>query len=395
MFDTLVFSGGGPASIAMVGCVRFLEHVGLLHQVNTLVGTSAGAIMAFLIALGMSSYEIESWIVEHASTGMLNALDIERILEFPSRFGIDDGSGVVECIRTACAMKLGAQDVTFSELAKRTGKRVVVCVANLTNSQHEFLSIDKHPDLSVIDALRMSFGIPLFFTPVVYDGCVYVDGGLFNNLPTDYVFLDSAAGCRNALALSVDFDDGPSEEQEQDQEQDQEERLPRRPRGPRGPPVHSVWSYMMLLLRAVVKRAQPPHRPPGLSDGGPSVRLVWLRVLDILSCNKNNNMSADDAGSSNHDESGTSGGGKSCLNFSLESMTFELEPSLVSALIQSGYDTLQADLDDDVCRIMLSCDSKDESVAAVRTNQDEETKSHATLPQKDDETTDETTVKRL
>jgi predicted patatin/cPLA2 family phospholipase len=40
--------------------------------------------------------------------------------------------------------------------------------------------------MSVITAVRISCSIPVFFTPVLYNNCYYVDGGIKNNFPINY-----------------------------------------------------------------------------------------------------------------------------------------------------------------------------------------------------------------
>jgi predicted acylesterase/phospholipase RssA len=39
----------------------------------------------------------------------------------------------------------------------------------------------------VITAIRMSITLPILFTPIVYDDCYYVDGGLYEALPIGYL----------------------------------------------------------------------------------------------------------------------------------------------------------------------------------------------------------------
>ena len=69
VFDTVVFSGGGPAGVTFVGCIRYLEHLGIAGAVRTYVGTSAGAIMAVLCASGLTADELQAWLVRHSGDG--------------------------------------------------------------------------------------------------------------------------------------------------------------------------------------------------------------------------------------------------------------------------------------------------------------------------------------
>jgi predicted acylesterase/phospholipase RssA len=209
-YDAIILSGGGAATITFVGALRYLEHIGCLHKAGTLVGTSAGAILALLVSLGMGSHDVRAWLMENLGSGDLSSLDPERIFEFAERLGVDDGCRMLGCMRRTlqsrgvpCAS--GDGDPTFLELAKHTGKNLVVCAANLTLVRHEFFCVDTTPDVSVLLAVRMSFGIPLLFTPIFHRGCCYVDGGLFDNCPVDYLHRQDAPKCGSALALSISY----------------------------------------------------------------------------------------------------------------------------------------------------------------------------------------------
>jgi predicted acylesterase/phospholipase RssA len=78
------------------------------------------------------------------------------------------------------------KDITFIELAKITGKNLVVCVSNLTKERSEFFSVDTMPQLSIVTAIRVSCCIPILFTPISINDDVFMDGGLYDNFPIDY-----------------------------------------------------------------------------------------------------------------------------------------------------------------------------------------------------------------
>ena len=52
--------------------------------------------------------------------------------------------------------------------------------------------------MSVLQAIRMSCSIPIMYTPVTYNGNVYVDGGLYDNLPFSGIEHDT-----NTLLINV------------------------------------------------------------------------------------------------------------------------------------------------------------------------------------------------
>ena len=91
-------------------------------------------------------------------------------------------------------------DITFAQLQKITGKNFVVCVTNLTSRKFEYWGAFNYPNMSVITAVRASMGVPLIFTPVEWNNDWYVDGGLLNNFPIDFVDQDALG---TTLAINV------------------------------------------------------------------------------------------------------------------------------------------------------------------------------------------------
>ena len=57
-FKNLVFEGGGVKGIAYVGALEVLEREGILKNIERVAGTSAGAMVAVLVALGYTPKEI-------------------------------------------------------------------------------------------------------------------------------------------------------------------------------------------------------------------------------------------------------------------------------------------------------------------------------------------------
>lgn len=265
---------------------------------RTLVGTSAGAILAFLVSLGMTSNEVQAWLVEHLRTGDMSSLDAEGLFDFAERLGVDDGERMLGCMRsTLRARGVTEPDPTFLQLAKHTGKNLVVCAANLTLVRQEFFCVDTTPDVSVLLAVRMSFGVPVLFTPIFHRGCCYVDGGLFDNCPVDYLARPDAPHGGAALALSISF---KTPVYKPDRVEEPEEIGPAK--------------YFCMLLRAMFIRANS-----AVTNETPHTRTT---VVDI-------SPPEDDALQT------------MWRAFSFDDFGFRLDETFVSCHVQHGYTTLR------------------------------------------------------
>ena len=181
----------GPASMgiySLIGTLKALEPK--LVDVKEISGSSAGSILALLLALGMSVDEI-----------LEIALDLDipkfvklRIGSFFNKFGFVDLDPIREKLVEVCG-----SDPTFEEL----DMKIYVSAYCLNTSTTEYFSRDTHPKMKVIDAVCMSMAIPLIFACGKYDGKTYVDGGTQEQYPM-VPFLDKKPHEITCVKLKMD-----------------------------------------------------------------------------------------------------------------------------------------------------------------------------------------------
>lgn len=185
-FRNLVFEGGGVKGIAYVGAMRALRRHGALEHVTRYGGTSAGAINALIVALGYD---------EDEQLAIMRGVDMRRFMDddfgllrdgwrLLTKFGWNEGAFFSRWIGDLIAAKLGRRDATFAHL-KRTGRELYVVGANLGIGFAEVFSAERHADMPLVEAVRISMSIPLLFAAVRRGPAndVYVDGGVILNYP--------------------------------------------------------------------------------------------------------------------------------------------------------------------------------------------------------------------
>jgi len=178
----------GPASMGVFSQVGILEKLSdRIADVEEISGSSAGAIIGFMLALGMSSNEI-------ATTAFDLDMSNFTVPQFPlgtffKRYGFVNTAP----IRDQFAKIVGC-DPTFAQL----DKKLYVAAFCLNDAQTVYFSRDTHPDMKVIDAVIMSMSIPVVFATSVYDGKTYVDGSttefhpvapFYDKRPTDVAII--------------------------------------------------------------------------------------------------------------------------------------------------------------------------------------------------------------
>jgi predicted acylesterase/phospholipase RssA len=201
----VVFSGGASQSMAFVGCIRYLEHSCLISHVRKVVGSSAGAIVALLFALGMSSDDMIEKLVTSIERNHANQISLEDAIEIGDTYGIDSGRNMVRALEEVIDEYMSSKDATFADIARVRGIDVTICVMNLTKKKYEYMSVDNTPDMPVKLAIRMSISLPLLFAPVRYGKFddLYVDPFIGRNFPHDYPGSNPADNA--VLGLRIDL----------------------------------------------------------------------------------------------------------------------------------------------------------------------------------------------
>lgn len=207
----LVLDGGGVRAIAFAGALEAAEEMGVERWVD-IVGSSAGALVAVLLAAGYRPPDISRLLLD------TNHVDVFRWRAggLMTRLGRSwSNSGTVSPKRLRAWLEqllerspLGTPKPTFGELAARQGSRgasttsrhrLRIIVSDLTAARMIVLPDDVEDyeddqcnslvgdDFPVVDAVLMSMCVPIWFKPVELrrNGAIHymVDGGLLSNFP--------------------------------------------------------------------------------------------------------------------------------------------------------------------------------------------------------------------
>ncbi len=158
----LVLSGGAAKGIAHIGVIRALESAGIV--VDMVGGTSIGAIIGGFVGMGWRGEEIREKtrnIFKKNPTSDFNFWPMISIFKGRKLDSLLDGF----------FGKYRIEDLWLNFFC-------VSCNLSRTNPRiHRFGNL--------VDAMRASTSIPGVFPPAVLNNELYVDGGVFNNMPVD------------------------------------------------------------------------------------------------------------------------------------------------------------------------------------------------------------------
>jgi len=221
----LVLEGAGVRGIAYVGAIKYFEVKGLLDTIQSVGGTSAGAITALALSLGYTSEELERLIYE---TKLQKFNDgkfffVGGIARMNKHFGWYRGKAFLKWLEKMIRDKTGNSEITFREMHDRRFKDLYVTGTSLNHQKLLVFSWKTYPSMKVKDAVRISMSIPLYFEAVIIDSLgrvlekadknyydITVDGGLTGNYPIamfdSVVVSDGAVRRPNMQTLGLRID---------------------------------------------------------------------------------------------------------------------------------------------------------------------------------------------
>ena len=158
-------SGGGAKGIAHLGVLQALEECGFKPQV--IAGVSAGAIIGALYADGKSPKEICQFFKDSSFFKFVKIVVPKKGVMSTERF-----YNLLDGFLTA---------KTFEELQMP----LTINATELIEGKNVYFNSG-----SLVDKIVASSSVPIFLTPKEMEGKVYVDGGIFCNMPAKVIRQD-------------------------------------------------------------------------------------------------------------------------------------------------------------------------------------------------------------
>ena len=163
---SLVLGSGGARGLAHIGVIRYLEEND--YEIKSISGCSMGALIGGFYAAGKLDV-YTNWLIKLDTFGMVKLLDFK-------------GSG-----------GLVSGETLMAEMKKLIGEYQIeslpikyTAVASDVKGEKEIWI--NHG--SLLDAIRASISLPLFFTPYHLNGRDLIDGGVLNPVPIAPTFND-------------------------------------------------------------------------------------------------------------------------------------------------------------------------------------------------------------
>lgn len=177
---TCLFGGGAIRGAAHVGVLRALERLGI--ELSTIAGSSVGALVAALYAVGYTPNELADVFL---SVNFELFRDIS--LGFNNKFALSKGEVFLEWLRDLIERKYygdaylkgQCRPVSFKDL----GKNLIIISTNMKDFTCKEFSSFETPDFEVALAVRISCCMPGLMRAVTLKDDLLVDGDLMKGKP--------------------------------------------------------------------------------------------------------------------------------------------------------------------------------------------------------------------
>lgn len=183
----LVISGGGPIMIQILGAIQHLEKNEIFDTKNieTIYGTSAGAIVGVLICLKFDWETINDYIIKRPWHDVF-PIKVQSIFDAYTKKGIFDTKTIEKCFKPLLDAKDIPMDINLHDFYKLSNIELHLYSFEINEYNVQDISYLTHPGLSLMTAIQMTSCLPILVTPVCIDNKCYIDGGMACNYPLSY-----------------------------------------------------------------------------------------------------------------------------------------------------------------------------------------------------------------
>ena len=209
----LALSGGGIRGIAHAGALKALEDNGI--KIDAIGGSSSGALISSLYALGYSPYYIYVLFKRYAKdiVGMNSAPIISELKNYITNKRIQ-----IKGLKADNSL-----EEAYNQLAMRKGVKTIKDIKNMPivipavdiGKGKEYIFTNRIPsdtqdkeqyitDISIGKAVKASSCFPAIFCPCEFKDHIFLDGGVLDNIPASEV---KKQGVDKVIAINFKADD--------------------------------------------------------------------------------------------------------------------------------------------------------------------------------------------
>lgn len=201
----LVICGGGPSLIQSLATIQHLCESQFMdiHNIESIYGTSAGAIVAILLCLKYDWDTMNDYIIKRPWHDVFH-VKIQNIFDAYYNKGVFDNNILDKCFQPLFDAKDISMKITLEEFFEYSKIEIHFFAFEINEFVLEDISYLTHPKLELLTAVKMTSAFPILLTPIFIDNKCYVDGGIACNYSLEKC-IDSGKNTNEILGLNNYF----------------------------------------------------------------------------------------------------------------------------------------------------------------------------------------------
>lgn len=176
----LALGPGAMGFFIYLGAMYKLKESGYLSDLEEISGASAGSLLGFLFLI--ANQDIVKCL-DFALESPVKQIMKPNIKTLLKDYGLVSVRKIRKVLSEACLKFTTKNDLTFRELYEISPIKLHVATFCVDLMRTEYFSVDRTPDMSVLDAVCMSIAVPFLFSASKFNGWHYVDGGTAEVIP--------------------------------------------------------------------------------------------------------------------------------------------------------------------------------------------------------------------
>ena len=190
--ENLVLGGASVWGYSYIGALRKLFTENEIGKVRNYIATSAGSIMAAILACSGTINYLSTTLEVFDTKKLLDnsfgyIVDLYRLF---NEFGYNKGDYACSELEKILLFLTGNCKITLSDVYVKYGKNLVITGVNVNKRKIVYFNRLQHPNMTVVEAVRISISLPFYFRSPQYEGDYYVDGGVIDVLPCSFLATD-------------------------------------------------------------------------------------------------------------------------------------------------------------------------------------------------------------
>lgn len=168
----------------IISAIQELERKEYLNMKNieSIYGTSAGAIVAVMISLKFDWETINDYIIKRPWQDVF-PIKVQNILDTYTKKGIFDIKNIEKCFKPLFDTKDIPLNITMKDFFTLTNIDIHMYSFEINEYKVKDISHETFPDLPILTAIQMTCALPILVRPVFIDEKCFIDGGVGCNYP--------------------------------------------------------------------------------------------------------------------------------------------------------------------------------------------------------------------